>query len=383
MVNSRLEKESYKCLRRDLMKNNIYELQQKFLERGYILLSDVYLNNKQNLVFKKDGYYYYNSYNGFIKTDNPKKWGVHQPFSLVNLNTYLSNDNATCTLVYQDFDINNVKLQCQCGNIYDVSLNNLIRKKQYQCPQCGRTKSAYNHKKIDKRDSILFTYKLTPVEYCGNIKSIGYFLTHDGFYIKTSLYSVEHCSNYRDTIFNIKNKYSFQNMLHYIDITKSKCMMLSTQYVGMKQKYMFQCGCGKTFDTSWHHFVYSGKRQCKHCSLSTSRYMKMTEEWLCENNIMFVSEHSFNGCKYKHLLRFDYYLPQHNMVIEVDGEQHYKPIRFHGASEEKAKQSFYDNQIRDNIKNIFCQKHNIPILRLAFTDFINDKYKVKLQTFIG
>jgi hypothetical protein len=39
-------------------------------------------------------------------------------------------------------------------------------------------------------------------------------------------------------------------------------------------------------------------------------------------------------------LTFDFYLKFPNMLIEYDGEQHFRPVRFNGLSEECAKDNF-------------------------------------------
>ena len=39
----------------------------------------------------------------------------------------------------------------------------------------------------------------------------------------------------------------------------------------------------------------------------------------------------FNDCKRKNKLRFDFYLPKYNVLIEYDGMQHFKPIIFFGG----------------------------------------------------
>ena len=70
-------------------------------------------------------------------------------------------------------------------------------------------------------------------------------------------------------------------------------------------------------------------------------------------------------------------------MIEVDGSQHYSPVNFNGDID-KAQANFEKNKKHDIIKNDFCKKHNIKILRLPYFDFDkNDTYKEKLQTFIS
>ena len=75
-------------------------------------------------------------------------------------------------------------------------------------------------------------------------------------------------------------------------------------------------------------------------------------EILNKNNIKYEMEKTFDTCisplGYK--LPFDFFLPKYNIIIEYDGEQHFK-LAF-GENENKLiKQKQYDN-----IKNEWCKK---------------------------
>lgn len=87
-------------------------------------------------------------------------------------------------------------------------------------------------------------------------------------------------------------------------------------------------------------------------------------------NISFKQEHIFKDCvnpKTNYPLRFDFYLPDYNCCIEYDGQQHYYEGHFND--------SLIDRQIKDKIKNEYCNKHNIKLIRIKYTDFnnINEK----------
>ena len=62
------------------------------------------------------------------------------------------------------------------------------------------------------------------------------------------------------------------------------------------------------------------------------------------------------------LLRLDFYIEYNNKkyVIEFDGEQHYRPIDFFGGNED-----FELTQLRDAIKNEYCIKNNITMIRIS------------------
>ncbi len=61
-----------------------------------------------------------------------------------------------------------------------------------------------------------------------------------------------------------------------------------------------------------------------------------------------------------------------NYQIEFDGIQHYKPVIFGGRNtpdaKTKAEQQYKDGLYRDELKNIYCQKHNIKLIRIPYYD---------------
>lgn len=83
---------------------------------------------------------------------------------------------------------------------------------------------------------------------------------------------------------------------------------------------------------------------------------------------------SFEGCKNKTSLRFDFctYSEEDKIkLIEFDGIQHFKPFKRFGGEE-----GFIKRQERDKIKDIFCINNNIPLLRIRYDEIdIEDKIK--------
>ena len=82
-------------------------------------------------------------------------------------------------------------------------------------------------------------------------------------------------------------------------------------------------------------------------------------------NIEFIQQYSFDDCKYKNKLKFDFAVIKDGKVfylIEYDGKQHFEPIEFFGGIK-----SFIETLKRDKIKNEYCENNNIPLLRLKYT----------------
>jgi hypothetical protein len=74
------------------------------------------------------------------------------------------------------------------------------------------------------------------------------------------------------------------------------------------------------------------------------------------------------------LLSYDFYLPnqQYNFLIEYDGEFHYKPIRNYKNEPIKyAEERLRKQQIHDEMKNEYCKKRNIKLLRIPYWEFNN------------
>ena len=102
---------------------------------------------------------------------------------------------------------------------------------------------------------------------------------------------------------------------------------------------------------------------------------------LKKEKIKFQREKTYPDLKSGYY-RFDFFLSQYNLLIEVDGAQHYKfSKKFH-----KSRQDFLKAQERDRRKNSYALAHQIPLYRIpyweidninSFNDIIQDKFLVK------
>lgn len=65
-------------------------------------------------------------------------------------------------------------------------------------------------------------------------------------------------------------------------------------------------------------------------------------------------------------LKFDFQVG--NYLIEYDGEQHFIPQSF-GDTKISAELKLKTTQLHDKIKNEYCIKHNIPLIRIPYTHY--------------
>ena len=108
----------------------------------------------------------------------------------------------------------------------------------------------------------------------------------------------------------------------------------------------------------------------KSCGCLKSYGEKVISNILQSNNIIFEREKTFEGCinfQTGHRLRFDFYLPEYNICIEYDGEQHFFSNNRNWNTEDNLKETKY----RDNLKDSFCNQNNIRLIRIPYTELAN------------
>lgn len=99
---------------------------------------------------------------------------------------------------------------------------------------------------------------------------------------------------------------------------------------------------------------------CPICNKSSKTELYIND-YLQMKGITFIKEHKFIDCRVKDLLIYDFYLPEFNILIEVDGSQHFYYKSKFGSLEEWEKRKRYDN-----LKNQYCIDEGIPLLRIPY-----------------
>jgi hypothetical protein len=105
---------------------------------------------------------------------------------------------------------------------------------------------------------------------------------------------------------------------------------------------------------------------CQICK--SSKGEEKISKILKKKNIIFEREKRFAECRNIIPLPFDFFLPNHNMCIEFDGEQHF-------VNKPEWNNTLLEIKKRDEIKNIYCQENNIILHRFNYKEFniIEDK----------
>lgn len=126
--------------------------------------------------------------------------------------------------------------------------------------------------------------------------------------------------------------------------------------------------CGHKWKTNMIADRTSGEKGCPNCRSShgEKRIYSYLEKMGMSNGKDFYLEKKFPNCKNERTLPFDFYIPKLNLLIEYNGEQHYKPLKIFGGEKR-----FFDRLRNDSIKRKFCKKEKIELLEISYLDFDN------------
>lgn len=130
-----------------------------------------------------------------------------------------------------------------------------------------------------------------------------------------------------------------------------------------------KCNCGNT-RTVRSSLLKSGKiLACQNCQTIKSLGENEIVNILNQNNITYKREVTFedlispkNSKLFFDFVIYDTDYQEIKYIIEYDGIQHFKPIDYFGGIE-----NFKYQQKCDELKNIWCKKHNIKLIRIPYT----------------
>jgi len=136
-----------------------------------------------------------------------------------------------------------------------------------------------------------------------------------------------------------------------------------TKYKNCRTKVIIICPTHGEFLQSPMNHLHM-KTGCPVCSASKGE--RIIEKWLQNNSIQYIRQYRFEDCRYKNPLVFDFAIMNNdtvNLLIEFQGEQHYRPIDWSGKlSEKETNEIFETYKKRDEIKKLYCQENNWEIL---------------------
>lgn len=127
-----------------------------------------------------------------------------------------------------------------------------------------------------------------------------------------------------------------------------------------------KCQCGNFTEGSVLNLTRGDKLSCGCLQESYGVYQIKT--LLSKYKINFIQEKHFSDCvfpKTNGILRFDFYV-DNSYIIEYDGKQHFKC----GYSNDSwnTLEHLEKTKERDAFKNDWCKQHNVPLIRIPYTE---------------
>ena len=276
------------------------------------------------------------------------------------------------TEILSKFNGVNKKIDCRCkacGHEWTTTAKCLLRKNG--CPKCAIKYRANLKRKtheffiaqmilINPNIEILSEYQGDGIKVKCKCKADN----HIWYATPTNLLQKSGCPKCGGQI--KKTHEEFENELRQINNN----IILLSEYKGVHEHIKCKCKiCGHEWVTRPHELL--DEYGCPMCNISRGELkIKLLLE---EYSIIYNYQYKFEDCKFYNKLPFDFYLPQYNILIEFDGEQHFKVIDKFGGLDR-----FIDTKIRDTVKTIYAKDNNIQLIRIPYWDYKNiEKILVK------
>jgi len=230
------------------------------------------------------------------------------------------------------------------------------------CPKCS--KFSNSNEFIEKSKNVhgdIYDYSM--VNYVDNTTPVKIICKNHGeFFQKPRIHLKSNCPECSKDKFKLKEEDFIKKS---IKTHGDKYDYSKIQIDGGKKIEIICKNHGSFFQSPDNH---QRGRGCPFCNESKGE--KEIGNILKENNIKYLPQHKFKDCKNKKELRFDFYLPENNICVEFDGIQHFEQIL--NWSLEKILKN-------DSIKNEYCRKNNIRLIRIRYDENINKRLNKEIM----
>lgn len=244
------------------------------------------------------------------------------------------------------------------------------------CPLCGAKQTAASHKQTQEEFITKVAklhhgkYNYSKVNYVDMDTYITIICPFHGEFKQSPRNHMKHgcykCSSvYPLTTEDFINR---ANLVH-----NYKYIYSLVEYKNMNEPVIIICPIhGEFSQVAINHLQGNG---CPICSSSKGELE--IKKYLDKYKINYIQQYCFNDCKYIRLLPFDFYLPDYNICIEYDGEQHFKAIDYFGGEE-----NFVKVRNHDGIKTNFCKQNDIRLIRIPYYEKGNIKNILNKELYI-
>lgn len=283
-----------------------------------------------------------------------------------SVKSYIEKDSESgCLLISDEYKDNKgkLKLRCKCGNEFTVNFVRFAHRNQRECSICSKkrvsrvkTQDIFNNEvrdMVEDEYSVIgdYTGAHTKLAILHNVCGYQWDVTPASF-----LHRKSRCPKCNGGIKKTQSEFISEVYDMYGDEYTVVGEYESYHHNRVKIKHNI---CDNTYMAI--PAVLLKGIGCNICAESKGE--TSVREVLEKNDINYIKENTFDGLigVGGNPLRFDFYLPDHNICIEYDGEFHFK--KFYED------QNFETLQIHDKRKNQYCKDNNIPLIRIPYWQF--------------
>jgi len=307
---------------------------------GFILV-EKYINTGIKTKMKDiDGYYYKPVIGSLLKGHMPGKFNKNNPYTIQNIKLWLKLNNQPFELISDIYEGNNKKLEWKhlkesCNEVFESSWNCLNQNRG--CPYCAGVKVCLSNCLATKNPQLASEWhetlngELTPYDVtCGSGKDIWW--------------KCKECGHEWES--NVLNRTANGN------------------------------GCPKCSKSK-------GEKRCKEVFTSNKFVEIMQKEYdkllNKNNNTYFIPQKTFKELRGlgNGLLSYDFYLPQHNLLIEYQGA-------FHESQQKNVSKEKFDKQKEhDRRKKEYALSNGYNFLEIWYWEFDNIEEILKKELFLA
>lgn len=293
-----------------------------------------------------------------------------------NILNYLTMNKINITLASEEIinATDSLTWNCPMHGIFKMNWNCI--KNGSSCPKCG------NLKRIDSRRNSYEYVKSKFEEYDMTLISDNYINNEEKLLFICNkhrdkgiqqmsfgqLITNKRCPECGKQSQILNQTKSHSQFLEEVKLIHGNKYIVKSEYVNCREHVKVYCSeCDIEFPITPSHLLEG--HGCPFCNISRGEeYIKTL---LLDNNIIFSQQYTFENCRNKRKLPFDFAIFKNDKLfclIEYQGIQHYKSVELFGGE----KQLLIQQEV-DNIKRKFCIDNNISLIEIPYFKYKNIK----------
>lgn len=353
--------------------------------KGFEYVSVEYNNSKATINYKckihSDKGIHKMSYMNMKKSSGKCPYCTHRNTNEEILQERVNEINKNIKIVGK-YSKSNKKIECLCtihDSMFRITPNQLIN--GHGCPICG------HESMVKKRTK-------THADFCKEVynkfgNSISVISKYNGARNKVHCVCNKHNYEFDICASNLITSVKLACPLCIGEDIHNRCAKTNSEFINELKKInpnivpvgnyinistKILCKC-KIHNYEWYAMplkILSKHTGCPKCSLYNyeEKICDLLDDW----GYKYICQKRFVDCKDVYTLPFDIYLYEYNILIEYDGEQHFRIIPRGKKDYNRLLNDFNIIVKHDIIKTQYCKENNIPLIRISYEDIDDLEY---------